>query len=269
MSKQINTAVLLLFLMVGGVLLSEAIKPKTKIIDLIGKLNLESTIPTHLSNWQVEDTSPTLIISPEQAETLSRIYSQIITRTYINPKGQRIMLSIAYGEDQRDENQMHYPEVCYPAQGFIVKSLQNESIVLSEQTLPIKRLEADFGSERHENITYWTTIGNKVSTQNWKKKYFELSYGLKGYIPDGLLFRVSTIGKNSRDDFELQDGFLIELTNSIDATFKSRIIGNSSNLSNNSLFSYMSNSSTDFNRFNKAQAALSAPLPTFYESLSQ
>ena len=49
---------------------------------------------------------------------INKIYNQTLTRTYINPRGDRIMLSIAYGRDQSDALQMHKPELCYPAQGF-------------------------------------------------------------------------------------------------------------------------------------------------------
>jgi EpsI family protein len=37
---------------------------------------------------------------------------------YVNASGYRIMLSLAYGSDQRGALQAHKPEVRYPAQGF-------------------------------------------------------------------------------------------------------------------------------------------------------
>lgn len=61
-----------------------------------------------------------LEITPELANNLDKLYSQTLTRTYINNDGYRIMLSVAYGENQlsSDVTQVHRPEFCYVAQGF-------------------------------------------------------------------------------------------------------------------------------------------------------
>jgi hypothetical protein len=39
----------------------------------------------------------------------------------VNAGGSRIMLSFAYGGDQHGSLLAHNPEVCYPAQGFVLK----------------------------------------------------------------------------------------------------------------------------------------------------
>ena len=51
-------------------------------------------------------------------------------------RGRQIMLSIAYGEDQRDGMKLHYPEVCYPAQGFQSRSFQIRADQLSTTARP-------------------------------------------------------------------------------------------------------------------------------------
>jgi len=48
-----------------------------------------------------------LIANPEQEAQINKIYNQTLTRTYVNPTGERIMLSIAYGGDQTDNMAVH------------------------------------------------------------------------------------------------------------------------------------------------------------------
>ncbi len=129
------------------------------------------------------------MVNPVQKETMARIYSQTLTRVYRNTAGESIMLSIAYGADQSDDKQMHYPEICYPAQGFQVLSRQNDVVKTDFGNIRVKRLLTSGG--RTEPLTYWSTVGNKVvNGSSGETKIEQLSYGFRGDIPDGLLFRV-------------------------------------------------------------------------------
>jgi len=51
-------------------------------------------------------------------------------------------------------------------------------------------------------------IGDQQSLGGWDRKRAEISHGLRGEIVDGLLFRVSSIDRNSKAAFELQDAFI-------------------------------------------------------------
>ena len=48
------------------------------------------------------------------------------------------------------------------------------------------------------------------------KKLEELRYGLHGEIPDGMLFRVSSIDTNTQSAFSLQESFVRDLLNSLE-----------------------------------------------------
>ena len=48
--------------------------------------------------------------------------------------------------------------------------------------------------ERIEPISYWMRIGYDVTNSNLARNALKLEYGLRGWIPDGALFRVSTLG---------------------------------------------------------------------------
>ncbi len=92
------------------------------------------------------------------------IYEQVLNRTYTNSRRQRIMLTIAYGSNQRDTVRIHRPEACYAAQGFVVTPPVNDQLELGSgqgHLLPVRRLVASAGP-RYEPITYWTVIGRKA-----------------------------------------------------------------------------------------------------------
>jgi hypothetical protein len=57
------------------------------------------------------------------------------------------------------------------------------------------------------------------------RKYEQIRYGLKGQIPDGMLFRVSSIGGSEAESLKLQDQFLNDLAGSMQRTILARYFG--------------------------------------------
>ena len=91
------------------------------------------------------------------------------------------MLSIAYGADQADDDvQLHYPEVCYPAQGFRVTNNRTAVLNLPEGDVRVRRLDTQFGDSRFEPVTYWTIVGDQQSLSGWDRKISEIRHGLRG-----------------------------------------------------------------------------------------
>lgn len=203
-----------------------ALKPTIKVMDSEAKLDLETLIPKQFGEWKIDETIVPLIANPEQQALINKIYNQTLTRTYVNPNGDRIMLSIAYGGDQTDSLALHRPETCYPAQGFqILKSPTISSFSTGEGSIPVKRLVATQG-RRVEPITYWTTVGDTVAVNGLKWKLQQLKYGLTGKIPDGLLFRISSIQGDDAKAYQIQDTFARDLLKALPPSGRQRIIGN-------------------------------------------
>jgi len=178
------------------------------------KIALDQALPQAFGPWHDDPAAMAgLIVNPQQEEVLQRIYSQQLTRTYVSDRGERVMVALAYGADQskREGLQLHYPEVCYPAQGFEVKSGRSGAIDLPGGRLPVRRLETVFSEQRYEPVTYWTMTGDEATLGGWGKKVVEFRYSLQGEITDGLLFRVSSIGRDSAAEFALQERFVREL----------------------------------------------------------
>ena len=225
MKKQLIPALLVAVLMSSAAAVAMVMTPTKKVADNLPKLDLEVVMPKEFGEWKMDERAAGGVVNPQQTELLGRLYSQILSRTYYNSQGYRIMLSIAYGEDQRDGNQLHYPEVCYPAQGFQVTSNRKGLLSTPAGNIPVRRLETNLSQQRYEPIIYWTTVGATALTGGIEKKLAEMRYGLKGEIPDGLLFRVSSIDRNSEQAFDIQQSFVEQLLPNIPNEARPRIAG--------------------------------------------
>ena len=178
------------------------------------KVSLADAMPQAFGHWHSDPSSISgLIVNPQQEEVLNRIYTQQLTRAYVSDAGERVMVALAYGADQskREGLQIHYPEVCYPAQGFEVRASRNGAIAFGAAQLPVRRLQTVLSEERYEPVTYWTMTGDEATLGGLRKKEVEFRYSLRGEITDGLLFRVSSIGRDSEAQFALQERFVREL----------------------------------------------------------
>ncbi|STR45525.1 exosortase-associated protein EpsI, B-type [Iodobacter fluviatilis] len=207
----VNKRIILFILMGLTALFTYVVTPRIVMAD-IHHIDLEKMIPLSFDGWKKEEAAVALVQAPDVEAALSKLYSNLLMRTYVNSKGERMMLSIAYGPDQRDNGgrQVHRPEVCYPAQGFNIS--QNKEAVFSSQygDIPVRHLIAR-QNQRVEPITYWLTVGLKAVNNTTSFKLNQLSYGVKGYIPDGMLIRVSSIDENTEDAYKKQEGFLKSL----------------------------------------------------------
>lgn len=202
-----------------------ALKPSVKMADAGPKINLETMVPKSFGDWKIDETIVPLIANPEQEALINQIYNQTLTRTYVNSHNERIMLSIAYGGDQSDSMAVHKPEVCYPAQGFQIQQSKSDVFSTGRGGIPVKRLVATQG-QRIEPITYWTTVGDTVAVSGTKWKLQQLKYGLTGKIPDGLLFRISSIQPDAEKAYHTQDAFTRDLLKAMSPSGIQRIIGN-------------------------------------------
>lgn len=207
---------------------AQAITPRIALSDQLPALDLAALVPEQAGEWRVDPNVPAAVVNPQQDFAIQAIYNQTLSRTYVNARGDRIMLSIAYGSDQRDGVQVHMPEVCYPAQGFLLKSVRIDSLALAGGEIPVKRVETMHGNARPEPVTYWMTVGEDVVVNGKQKKLAELRYSISGVYPDGLLFRVSTISRDSRAAFDMHDDFLRTIVAEIDPTFRHRFAGRAS-----------------------------------------
>jgi EpsI family protein len=204
--------------------LTLALHPTHKISEQGLAIDLEKMIPRTFGDWNEAQNRSIQIVDPQQKETIDKIYTQTLSRTYVNANGYRIMLSMAYGDDQRDGMQMHYPEVCYPAQGFVLQSRQTGTLSTVNGSIPVTHILANL-AQRIEPVTYWTTVGDRVFQGGMQKKIAEMSYGLNGKIPDGMLIRISSIDPDQVSAFTIQAQFANQMLISLSQEFREKLIG--------------------------------------------
>jgi EpsI family protein len=223
MSVQLKRAILACLVMLCSAGLAFALTPRDRLADHQPLGPIEKIIPRSFGAWHLDERSeglPSVSVSRE----LSVLYSQTLTRAYVRADGYRVMLSIAYGGDQTRELQVHRPEVCYAAQGFRIGKQQKAWLAVAGRTLPVMRLRTDMGS-RIEPVTYWVRIGEKVVRGNVEQGIARLTYGLHGQIPDGLLFRVSSIDGNPDLAYEAQQAFVNSLFESLSPAQRRMLAG--------------------------------------------
>lgn len=218
-----NTILLVLMLAAAG--LAIAMRPTHKIADQGPALDLKSVIPAQFASWREEEQGGLQVVDPNQAALINKIYSQTLSRTYVRSDGYRVMLSIAYGSDQSDGLQLHRPEVCYPAQGFVLEGKSLATLTFQSSQISVFRLLTSAG-RRIEPITYWTTVGDKVVDSGISKKLVEMSYGLSGKIPDGMLIRMSSLDGDSAHAYTMHDQFAIDMLTAIAPEHRQRFSGN-------------------------------------------
>ena len=219
-----NFTLLILMLAASGLAL--ALRPTVKISAEGRIVDFETIIPHAFGEWREEPQNSIRIVDPQQQQLIQKIYTQTLNRTYTNNKGYRIMLALAYGEDQRDSMQVHYPEVCYPAQGFALQDKKTDTLNTESGTIAVTRIQTSLGP-RNEPVTYWTTVGDRVVQTGIQKKIAEMSYGLSGKIPDGMLIRVSSIDGDTAHAYEMQNHFTDQMLRALKPEYRRRLDGHS------------------------------------------
>ena len=138
------------------------------------------------------------------------------------------MLVVAYGASQSDRLQLHRPEICYAAQGFRVTASKSGAVALGDgaANLPVHVLVAQ-REGRIEPIVYWMRIGDKVAINNVERQLLKVRYGLQGYVTDGVLVRISTIGLSPDAAFRLEQDFSKSLLNSVSPAARRFLVGTS------------------------------------------
>jgi len=218
--KNLAISLVLIVATVAGVML----KPAELVAEQGPKIDLETLIPKQFESWQVDSSIMPLQASPDQEEAIKNIYSQILTRTYINSLGQRIMLSIVYGDGFDRQLDVHRPEYCYAAQGFEVSQYTDQIIRTLFGDLSVRRLVAS-KSLRIEPISYWVKIGDKALSSTFERKLQRIKQNLTGQVGSGMLIRVSSIDNNKDLAYKEQEDFINAMLKAMPDVQRRKLIG--------------------------------------------
>ncbi|NBD22218.1 EpsI family protein [Aquabacterium fontiphilum] len=208
-AKRLLPAVVAAGLMVFAGWFGHWAQPDTRMADVSPRPPLSAALPDQIGSWRVDKAQFTVPLPPDVAAQVAAIYTEVADRVYINDKGERIMLTIAYGKDQSDGFKVHRPEVCYAAQGFKVSKPRDGDMQLGDFRIPVKHVETQLQT-RFEPVTYWMVIGDQVVNSPMRHKLAQIGYAFDGLIADGLLVRVSSFSRDPEEAYRLQERFLRE-----------------------------------------------------------
>ena len=209
--------------MVLAAIASVVLRPSEKVRDG-PPISLERAVPKSFADWHEVQDPTVQVINPQTQALLDKLYSQVLTRTYSNAAGYRIMLSMAYGDDQRGGLQAHRPEICYPAQGFALHDTHDGKVSTAYGSIDARRLLTSLGP-RNEPVTYWLTMGGRVVGGKLDVRWVQILLGLTGRIPDGVLFRVSSIDDDSARAFSTQELFAADMIAAVPPDVRRRVSG--------------------------------------------
>jgi EpsI family protein len=209
--------------MAASSLAALALRPRPRDPSMPPAISLEQAIPKSFGEWRLVPQM-VQVVNPQAQEMLDKLYSQLLARTYVDGRGRNVMLSMAYGDDQRGGLQAHMPEVCYPAQGFQLHRTTDHLLPTPFGTIAGRRVEASLNG-RHEPITYWFAIGDRAVRTTWERRLAEVRMGLAGRAPEGLLFRVSSIDHDAARAFAVHERFIVALLTALEPAQRLQLTG--------------------------------------------
>ena len=213
--------------MLAAALLAHVLTPHRLMARTHEAFDVNAYIPMAFGEWTALPGSGVIRPPPDGLE--AEVYNQEAFRAYADKEGRVVFFVVAYGESQSDRLQLHHPEVCYTAQGFRVTRPTTGRFAWSPSAPPIALTRLLATREgRVEPISYWMRIGYDVTNSNWARNALKLEYGLRGWIPDGALLRVSTVGLPPDVSFEVQNKFIRDLLNDVPPDIRAFLIGDPS-----------------------------------------
>lgn len=225
MSRKVVVSGVLAGLMLSSVAAAHLLTPRAKVADQREAVNLENMIPANFGDWRVDpNAGGAVAASPDAQATVEKIYDQVLSRTYVNSGGERIMLTITYGSAQTQELKAHRQEVCYGAQGFEIRDLENTTLLIAGKAVPATRMFAVKGG-RTEPVTYWFTMGDQIVMGRLERLMVQIKYSFAGVIPDGMLIRVSNITPVAQQGYDLQGTFLNDLVAQVTPRTAAQLLG--------------------------------------------
>ena len=183
-------------LLLGGAMLATAgiayaRLPRTPIVSL-PEGGVDKAFPDRVGTWRRADDG-NFVLPPSDEQAAALIYEEQLTRAYDNGVDPPIMLLVAYDRVQSGLLQIHRPESCYPGSGFTLSPTLPVSVPLKPGLAAPANFLTATRDERVEQLLYWTRVGDAFPRDWHDQRRTIARQNLHGYVPDGVLVRVSMI----------------------------------------------------------------------------
>lgn len=170
-------------------------------------IDMDKELPSTFAGWRTE---PSIVpVMPADPGSLSaELYNSVFGRGYLSDANELVIVVAAYGARQTDQLQVHRPEVCYRSVGFDIEGMSDVDVRLpAGNTIPAARVLTR-NRDRAEIVTYWMRIGKTVVRGLMGQQMARMQASFARKVPDGVLFRISTIGEMSPQTEALHARFL-------------------------------------------------------------
>ena len=109
--------------------------------------------------------------------------------------------------------------------GFEITSATRVAVpVGTDAELPARELVAR-NNDRVEPILYWTRVGDFLPTNGNEQRLMKLRSEMRGYVADGVLVRLSSIGEPSPEVFGALQRFTREMLAATDPAALPALVG--------------------------------------------
>jgi EpsI family protein len=188
----VNKSILVGIVLLLSGLSAWVLTPEQAVVE--GPPDFESLIPDQFGEWKrVPDLFVQAGLTTDKNDEVDVMYDRVLMRTYVNEKGDQVMLALAYATEQKQDIKIHRPEVCYVAQGYQLLDMKTNVLNPNQKTdIPARRLLLR-NQSRAEAVTYWIRIGDEYPIGGMAQRLKILRDGFKGKVVDGILVRASTV----------------------------------------------------------------------------
>lgn len=213
-------------MVIGGALLAcgalAIVRQPSSMAKPIGEDKFKAMLPAVVGPWRSRPSFE-LVLPP--ADTLSeKLYENLETRIYEGEDLPQIMFLIAYSSIQRNDVQVHRPEVCYPVAGLPILSNEARVSKIGTRAIQTRFLSADRRGPM-EYILYWTRVGLKYPLEWSDQRIAMMQSNLLGQLPDGALIRFSMISNDPVEASATLTNFATQMAGTLNTQAKMIFFG--------------------------------------------
>lgn len=180
-------------------------------------------VPNDFGPWKFETASGVLLPTPDILAT--RLYDDLVTKTYIQRGKPNVMMLIAYNYRQDGIIQIHRPETCYTAGGYALTPTEGLQLDVGQGRQVPAAFFTGVGPQQTEQVLFWTRIGPRFPRSWVDQRLAVMASNLAGAIPDGAMIRFSIADTDRQGSLETLREFVVGFLDAADGRLRRLLLG--------------------------------------------
>lgn len=183
----------------------------------------ESWVPKAVGPWTFLTASG--VVLPPADSLSNRLYDNLFSGVYTGSDDSTVMIALAYNNIQNGVLQLHRPEICYPAGGYML-SATREIAIRTQQRMISANFFTATGFDRTEHVLYWTRVGTQFPTSWRDQRLSVIRANLeRSVIPDGMLARFSVIDQPLGSAVKTLQQFVLQFEQACPLSLRKLLVG--------------------------------------------